>query len=147
MLINKADMTENSSAAKRHRELYEIAPVRRKQSLPEPAMDAGELVGIIFTGALVEAFYRTWRVDTEGAARIDMLCEADGFDLAAALKIIAQAGGQVLGVGTFRERWNDTLVWYVRLRSNDPQRVAEVLKAKGYNALGVHVGPEQPLED
>jgi hypothetical protein len=74
----------------------------------------------------------------KGAARIDLLLTEGGADLPGAAKIIAQEGGEILGLGTYRERWGESPVCYLRMRYVDPDRLAELLKAKGYNVLGVH---------
>jgi hypothetical protein len=54
-------------------------------------------------------------------------------------KLIAKEGGEILGLGTYRELWGESPVYYLRLRYLDPDRLAELLKAKGCNVLGVHL--------
>jgi hypothetical protein len=41
-------------------------------------------------------------------------------------------------VGTYREQWEDSPVFSLRLRASDPGHVAEALKEKGYTVLGLH---------
>ncbi len=72
----------------------------------------------------------------EGTCRIDLLLERDGHDLASASQIIATKGGEILGAGTYREKWEERPVFYLRLRGADPNQVAGVLKEKGYTVLG-----------
>jgi hypothetical protein len=73
-----------------------------------------------------------------GSSRIDFLLE-EGHDFVLASKTIAEEGGEVLGVGTYRERWDESRVCYLHPRATDPNRLADVLKEKGYTILGVHV--------
>ena len=68
----------------------------------------------------------------------DFLLE-EGHDLALASKTIAESGGEILGVGTYREKWDESRVCYLHLRAADPNSLADVLKEKGYTILGVHV--------
>jgi acetoin utilization protein AcuB len=103
-----------------------------------PVLDAGKLVGIITTSDILQAFLDVLGVYGEGTARIDMVFEQDKFDLAGASKIIAQEGGEILGLGTYRERWGESPVFYLRFCSANAEYLAEVLRTKGYNILGVH---------
>lgn len=103
-----------------------------------PVTDAGKLVGIITTSDILQAFLDVMGASEEGSSRIDFLLE-QGHDLALASKTIAEEGGEILGVGTYRERWDESRVCYLHLRATDPNRLADVLKQKGYTVLGVHV--------
>jgi acetoin utilization protein AcuB len=102
-----------------------------------PVTDAGELVGIITTSDILQAFLDVMGASEEGSSRIDFVLE-QSHDLALASKTIAEEGGEVLGVGTYREKWDKDRVCYLHLRGKDPNRLADVLKAKGYTVLGVH---------
>jgi acetoin utilization protein AcuB len=103
-----------------------------------PVTDAGILVGIITTSDILQAFLDVMGASEEGSSRIDFLLE-EGHDLSLASKTIAEEGGEVLGVGTYREKWEESRVCYLHLRATDPNRLADVLKEKGYTVLGVHV--------
>ena len=103
-----------------------------------PVTDAGKLVGIITTSDILQAFLDLMGASEEGSSRIDFVLE-QGHDLALASKTIADEGGEVLGVGTYREKWEESRVCYLHLRATDPNRLADVLKEKGYTVLGVHV--------
>jgi acetoin utilization protein AcuB len=96
-----------------------------------PVTDAGKLVGIITTSDILQAFLDVMGASEEGSSRIDSLLE-QGHDLALASKTIAEEGGEVLGVGTYREKWDESRVCYLHLRATDPNRLADVLKEKGY---------------
>jgi len=75
----------------------------------------------------------------EGTARIDVLLEGEGQDLATASKTVSDEGGEILGVGTYREHWGESAVCYLRVHDGDPERIAEALKQRGYTVLGVHL--------
>jgi hypothetical protein len=74
----------------------------------------------------------------EASTRIDFVLEGEGRGLAEASRIVAREGGEVLGVGTFRKKWGETPVCYLRLRSVDADAVAKVLREKGFEVLGVY---------
>lgn len=95
------------------------------------------LAGIITTSDIVQAFLDVMGASEEGAARIDLLLEGEGHDLSSASKTIAREGGEILGVGTYREKWEESPVFYLRLRAADPDRIADALREKGYGVLGV----------
>ncbi len=102
-----------------------------------PVVDNGQLVGIITTSDILHAFLDVMGASEEGTFRIDLLLEGDGHDLASASQIIATKGGEILGVGTYREKWEESPVFYLRLRAAEPNQVAGILKEKGYEVLGV----------
>ena len=102
-----------------------------------PVVDNGQLVGIITTSDILHAFLDVMGASEEGTFRIDLLLEGDGHDLASASQIIASKGGEILGVGTYREKWEKSPVFYLRLRAAEPNQVAGILKEKGYEVLGV----------
>ncbi len=102
-----------------------------------PVVDNGQLVGIITTSDILHAFLDVMGASEEGTFRIDLLLEGDGHDLASASQIIASKGGEILGVGTYREKWEKSPVFYLRLRAAEPNQVAGILKEEGYEVLGV----------
>jgi hypothetical protein len=101
-------------------------------------VDSGELVGVIITSDFLEAFLDAWGVCAGETAIVDVVSDRETFDFAGAVAIIAEQGAEILGVGAYRERWNDQPVFYIRFRLVDAEQVAEVLRTKGYNVLGVH---------
>lgn len=42
-------------------------------------------------------------------------------------------------MGTYRERWGENPVCYLRVRAADLEGVTDGLKKKGYNILGLHL--------
>jgi hypothetical protein len=86
---------------------------------------------------MLQAFLEVMGVTIEETARIDMLLDKEPPDLAGACKIISQEGGEVLGLGTYRETWGENPIFYLRLRSANPEHLAGLLRRQGYNILGV----------
>ncbi|MFQ5917073.1 MAG: CBS and ACT domain-containing protein, partial [Candidatus Binatia bacterium] len=118
--------------------LEEAAKVLLKHKIGGlPVLEQGKLAGIITTSDIVQAFLDVMGASEEGAARIDLLLEDEDHNLSGASKTIAMEGGEILGVGTYRERWEENPVFYLRLRAADPDRIAGVLGEKGYTVLGV----------
>jgi hypothetical protein len=52
--------------------------------------------------------------------------------------LVAREGGEVLGVGTYREKVGENPVCYLRLLSGNPEKIAKALRVSGFNVLGVH---------
>jgi len=102
-----------------------------------PVVKEGQLVGIITTSDILQAFLDVMGVSEEGTFRIDLLLEGDRHDLTSASQIIADKGGEILGVGTYREKWEESPVFYLRLRGGTPNQVAAILKEEGFKVLGV----------
>ena len=102
-----------------------------------PVVDDGQLVGIITTSDILHAFLDVMGASEEGTFRIDVLLQGDGHDLASASQIIAGKGGEILGVGTYREKWEESPVFYLRVRATDPSPIAHKLREKGFTVLGV----------
>lgn len=104
-----------------------------------PVLEEGRLVGIITTSDVLQAFLDVMGASEPGTARIDLLLEGEEAGLADASKTIAEEGGEVLGVGTYRERWGESPVCYLRVRASDLEAVTRGLRKRGYNILGLHV--------
>lgn len=103
-----------------------------------PVVERGRLVGIITTSDVLHAFLDVIGASEETSTRIDFVLQGEGRGFAEASKIVSQEGGEVLGVGTYRGRWGENPVCYLRLRSADAEAVAKVLREKGFDVLGVH---------
>ena len=133
-----AAMTEKLVTVLPQTTLEEAAQLLLKHKIGGlPVVEEGQLVGIITTSDILHAFLDVMGASEEGTFRIDLLLEGDGHDLASASQIIAGKGGEILGVGTYREKWEESPVFYLRLRAADPHQVAGVHKEKGYEVLGV----------
>lgn len=132
-------MTEKLVTVNPRSTLEEAAQLLLKHKIGGlPVVDGKELVGIITTSDILRAFLDVMGVSEEGTCRIDLLLEGEGHDLTCASGTVSEQGGEVLGLGTYREKWDDSPVCYLRLRSADPDRVADALKQKGFAVLGVH---------
>ena len=134
-----AAMTEALITVTPQTTLEEAAQVMLKHKVGGlPVVEDGKLVGIITTSDILQAFLDVMGATETGSARIDLLLEGEGHNLGSASKIMAENGGEILGVGTYRDKWDDSSVCYLRLRANEPDRLAELLKAEGFSVLGVH---------
>jgi len=100
-----------------------------------PVVEDGRLVGIITTSDILHAFLDVMGASEEGTFRIDLLLEGNGHDLTSASQ--SEKGGEILGVGTYREKWEESPVFYLRLRGGTPNQVASILKEQGFEVLGV----------
>src|SRR5207249_647203 len=70
-----------------------------------PVLEDGKLVGIITTSDVMHALLDVMGATTEGSVRIDLVQREDGTDLSEATKLVNDLGGQVLGIGTYVDRW------------------------------------------
>jgi acetoin utilization protein AcuB len=103
-----------------------------------PVVERGRVVGIITTSDVLQAFLDVMGASEETSTRIDLVLPGEGRGFAEASRIVSQEGGEVLGVGTYRGRWGESPVCYLRLRSVDPEAIAKILREKGFDVLGVH---------
>ncbi len=132
-------MTDNPLTVTPETTLEEAAQTLLKNKIGGlPVVEDGKLIGIITTSDILQAFLDVMGASVSGTARIDLLLEGKKHDLAGASKIASEQGGEILGLGTYREKWGESHVCYLRLRTSDPERLAKALQEKGYNVLGVH---------
>ncbi len=103
-----------------------------------PVVEKNRVVGIITASDILQAFLDVMGASEETTTRIDFVLQEQGGGLAEASRIISQQGGEVLGVGTYRGKWGETPVCYLRLRSADVDAIAKLLKERGFDVLGVH---------
>ena len=103
-----------------------------------PVMENGRLVGVITTSDILQAFLDVMGASEETSRRIDFVLREEGGSVAEASRIVAQEGGEVLGVGTYRGKWGDSPVCFLRFRSGDADAIAKLLKEKDFEVLGVH---------
>jgi hypothetical protein len=93
---------------------------------------------MITTSDILQAFLDVMGASEETSTRIDFVLEGEGHSLAEASRIISQEGGEVLSVGTYRKKWGETPVCYLRLRSGDADTIAKGLRERGFEVLGVY---------
>jgi acetoin utilization protein AcuB len=103
-----------------------------------PVVEARKLVGIITTSDVMQAFLDLMGASAEGSVRLDVLQEDGGISLSEAAKLVSELGGEVLGVGVYRDTWRDHSVFYLRLHGVDPEAAAAALQGRGHTVLGVH---------
>lgn len=109
-----------------------------------PVVEEDKLVGLITTSDVLQAFLDLTGASTEGNVRLDLLQEDGGTNLTEAAKLVSELGGEVLGVDTYRDTWEDNLVFYLRLRGAGAEAAAAALQDRGYAVLGVRREPQIP---
>ena len=103
-----------------------------------PVVENGKVVGIITTSDVLQAFLEMTGASTQDSVRIDLLRTEKGGDLAEAATLINGIGGEVLGVGTYRDPWSEQSIFYLRLRGVEAAAASAALQNKGYTVLSVH---------
>lgn len=104
-----------------------------------PVVDEGQLVGILTTSDVLRVFLAAMGAAVEGSVRLDIVQANRGLDLEAIARLIAELGGEVLGVGTsYRDPSNGQTVQYVRLRGVTPDTAVTALRRRGYTVVGVY---------
>jgi hypothetical protein len=86
----------------------------------------------------MKAFLDVMGAAAEGSTRIDFILEGEEHGLTEASRIVNREGGEILGVGTYREKVADNPVCYLRLVSGNPDKIARALRSGGFDVLGVH---------
>lgn len=102
-----------------------------------PVVADGKLVGIITASDILRAFLDVMGASQGGSARIDFVLEGEEHGFVEATRLVAREGGEVLGVGTYREKLGDDPVCYLRLLSGNPEKIANALRINGFNVLGI----------
>lgn len=98
-----AAMTEDLVTVTPETTLEEAAQIMLKHKIGGlPVLKAGKIVGMITTSDIVQAFLDVMGASVSGTARIDLVLEEE-HTVADAAKIIGEQGGEILGVGTYRE--------------------------------------------
>ena len=103
-----------------------------------PVLENGKVVGIITTSDVLRAFLEMIGASTQDSIRLDLLQTEKGSDLAAAATLVNEIGGEVLGVGTYRDPWSEQPIFYLRLRGVDAATATAALQNKGYTVLSTH---------
>ena len=103
-----------------------------------PVVADGRLVGIITASDIMTAFLDVMGASHGGSTRIDFVLEGEEHGFVEATRLVAREGGEVLGVGTYREKLGENPVCYLRLLAGNPEKVANALRASGFNVLGLH---------
>jgi acetoin utilization protein AcuB len=110
-----------------------------------PVVADGHLVGIITTSDIMNAFLDVMGASHGGSARIDFVLQGEEHGLVEATRIVARERGDVLGVGTYREKLGENPVCYMRVVSADAEKIVRALRAGGFNVLGLHRIGAEPI--
>jgi acetoin utilization protein AcuB len=102
-----------------------------------PVLENGKLVGIITTSDILKAFLEMTGASVEHSFRINVLTK-EGGSLADASRLVIEAGGEVLGVGTYSDPVEQQRVFFLRIRGIDSGVASTALRHKGYTVLNVH---------
>jgi len=103
-----------------------------------PVVADGRLVGIITASDVLRAFLDVMGASHGGSSRIDFALEGEEHGFVEATRLVVREGGEVLGVGTYREKLGENPVCYLRLVAGKPEAIAKALRGRGFNVLGVH---------
>lgn len=103
-----------------------------------PVVEAGQLVGIITTSDVLQAFREVLGATTDESVRIDLVEEGSSLNLTAASALINDLGGTVRGVGIYWEPRGEQDVFYIRFCGVEENVVRTALQTRGYTVLGVH---------
>ena len=107
-----------------------------------PVIHEGRLVGIITTTDVMHAFLELMGASNGGSVRIDFVLEGEEHGLVEASRVVAREKGNLLGVGTYRDKLGENPICYLRLLSDDVEKIAKALRSSGFDVLGVHrIGP------
>jgi acetoin utilization protein AcuB len=103
-----------------------------------PVVEDGRLVGVITTTDVMRAFLDLMGASEQASVRIDFILEGEEHGLVEASRIVAREGGEIRGVGTYREKLSESPICYLRLVGGDADRISQALRAGGFNVMGVH---------
>jgi acetoin utilization protein AcuB len=111
-----------------------------------PVVEKDMLIGIITTNDIMKAFLDVMGASAPGSTRVDFILEGEEHGLTEASRIVNREGGEILGVGTYREKIGDNPVCYLRLLSGNAEKIAKSLRSGGFDVLGVHkIGGESKV--
>jgi acetoin utilization protein AcuB len=140
-----AVMTERPLTATPQMTLEEAAGIMLAHQIGGlPVIHDGRLVGIITASDVMRAFLDVMGAANGGSTRIDFIIEGEEHGFIEASRIVAREGAEVLGVGTYRRKFDESPVCYLRLASANSARIAKALSASGFHVLGVHTIGAKP---
>lgn len=89
-----------------------------------PVVEDGKLVGTITTSDILQAFLEGIGATTPASVCIDIVHKDDGKDLADTCRIVHDAGGTVLGMGTYVDPWSRQPFFFLRMSGVDGNVIA-----------------------
>ena len=132
-------MVENLQTIDAESTLENAAQIMLKRQIGGlPVLERGSLVGIITASDILAAFLDLMGATHGGSTRIDFMLEGEEHGLMEASRIVARDGGEILGVGTYRHKFGDNAICYLRLRAGNADKIANALRMSGFDVLGVH---------
>jgi acetoin utilization protein AcuB len=132
-------MTENPFTVSPQTPVEEAARIMVERQIGGlPVVEEGRLIGIITVTDVMNAFLDLMGASMGGSTRIDFVLEGEQHGLTEASRIVARDGGEVMGIGTYRHKLGDNPVCYLRLIAGNPDKIANALRASGFDVLGVH---------
>jgi acetoin utilization protein AcuB len=132
-------MTEKVHTVSPATTLEEAAQIMLKLQISGlPVVDNGQLVGIITTSDVMKAFLDIMGVSQPASTRIDFILEGEEHGIIEASRVVSREGGEILGIGTYREKMGENPVCYLRLLSGNADQIAASLRRAGFDVLGVH---------
>ena len=137
-------MTENPFTVGPETILEEAAQIMLEQQIGGlPVVQEGSLIGIITASDVMRAFLDVMGASKGGSTRIDFVLEGEEHGFIEASRIVAREGGEVLGVGSYRDKLGENPICYLRLVAGNADKIAKALRSSGFDVLGVHrVGGE-----
>jgi acetoin utilization protein AcuB len=111
-----------------------------------PVLDHGRLIGIITASDVLHAFLDLMGATHGGSTRIDFVLEGEEHGLTEASRIVARDGAEILGIGTYRHKLGDNPICYLRVVTDNPEKLAGALRTSGFDVLGVHQISGYPAE-
>jgi len=134
-----AVMTENPITVSPETMLEDAADIMLKNQIGGlPVLHQGQLVGIITISDVMQAFLAVMGASESASARIDFTLEGEEHGLVEASRIVSREAGEILGVGTYREKFGANPVCYLRVLSRNAEAIAKALRQSGFDVLGVH---------
>jgi acetoin utilization protein AcuB len=103
-----------------------------------PVVENDRLIGIITTSDVMKSFLDVMGASESASTRIDFILEGEEHGVTAASRIVSREGGEILGIGSYREKLGENPVCYLRVMGGDPERIAKALRTSGFDVLGVH---------
>lgn len=132
-------MTENLFTVSPEITLEEAAQIMLEQQIGGlPVIHEGRLIGIITASDVMRAFLDVMGASHGGSTRIDFVLEGEEHGFNEASRVVAREHGEVLGVGTYRDKLGNNPICYLRLISGNADKIAKALRASGFDVLGVH---------
>lgn len=137
-------MTEDPITVNPQTILEEAAQIMLERQIGGlPVVHEGRLVGIITATDVMRAFLDVMGGSKGGSTRIDFVLEGEEHGFIEASRIVAREGGEVLGVGSYRDKLGENSICYLRLVAGNADKIAKALRMSGFDVLGVHrVGGE-----